>query len=119
MYDDVMIFVVVPCYSCCVCNLVPIHIVILSCHLITHIFLGTPHFAKLYNNRSHISFSVNYVLFIPCTSLGGAHCTTLENKTLLCLIVEKLQVLSSITKMGQIESASWSHVGFGGLMINN
>jgi hypothetical protein len=26
----------------------------------------------------------------PCISLGEAPCTNLENKTLLCLIVEKL-----------------------------
>jgi hypothetical protein len=90
LYVYEMIFVVVPCYSCYVCNLAPIHIVTLSCHLITHIFLGTPHFAKLYKKSSHISLSVNYVLFIPCISLRGAPCTNLENKTLLCLIVEKL-----------------------------
>jgi hypothetical protein len=34
--------------------------------------------------------SVDLRLFNPCTFLGGAHCTNLENKTLLCLIVEKL-----------------------------
>jgi hypothetical protein len=48
LYVDEMIFVVVPRYSCHVCNLVPILIVTLSCHLITHILLDTPHFAKLY-----------------------------------------------------------------------
>jgi hypothetical protein len=85
-YVNEMIFVVVPRYSCHVCNLVPILIVKLSCHLITHILLGTPHFAKLYKR----DLSVNCVLFIPCISLGGAPCTKLENKTLLCLIVEKL-----------------------------
>jgi hypothetical protein len=90
MYDDVMIFMVVLCYSCYVCNLLLIHIVTLSCHLITHIFLGTPHVAKLFKKSSHISLSVNCVLFIPCLSLGGATCTNLENKTLLCLIIEKL-----------------------------
>jgi hypothetical protein len=30
------------------------------------------------------------VLFIECISLGGAPSTKLENKTLLCIIVEKL-----------------------------
>jgi hypothetical protein len=30
------------------------------------------------------------VLFNPCIPLGGAPCKNLENKTLLCLIVEKL-----------------------------
>jgi hypothetical protein len=43
-----MLLCVVPRYSCHVCNLVPILIVTLSCHLITHILLGTPRFAKLY-----------------------------------------------------------------------
>jgi hypothetical protein len=90
VYDDVMIFVVVPCYLCYVCNFAPIHIVTLSCHLITHIVLGTPRFAKLYKKSSHISLSVNRVLFIPCISLGGAHCINFENKTLLSLIVAKL-----------------------------
>jgi hypothetical protein len=35
---------------------------------------------------------VNLVIFNPCILLGGDHCTNLENKTLLCLIIEKLQV---------------------------
>jgi hypothetical protein len=89
LYVNEMIFVVVPRYSCHVCNLVPILIVTLSYHLITHNLLGTPRFAKLYKRA--LSFvCVNCVLFIPCISLGGAPCTKLENKTLLCLIVEKL-----------------------------
>jgi hypothetical protein len=85
-----MIFVVGSHYSCHVCNLVPILIVILSCHLITHILLGTPRFAKIVQMSYHISLSVNCALFIPCISLGEAPCTKLENKTLLYLIVEKL-----------------------------
>jgi hypothetical protein len=48
LYVNEMIFVVVPRYSCHVCNLVPILIVTLSCHLITHILLGTLCFTKLY-----------------------------------------------------------------------
>jgi hypothetical protein len=90
LYINEMIFVVVPRYSCHVCNIVPILIVTLSCHLITNILLGTPTFYKIVQNNSHFSPRVNYVLFIPCISLGGAPYTKLENKTLLCLIVEKL-----------------------------
>jgi hypothetical protein len=48
LYVNEMIFVVVPRYSCHVCNLVPILIITLSCHLITHILLGNPRFVKLY-----------------------------------------------------------------------
>jgi hypothetical protein len=45
-------------------------------------------------------------LFIPCISLGGAPCTKLENKTLLCLIIEKLRVFVINHQKGEIESAS-------------
>jgi hypothetical protein len=48
LYDYEMLLYVVPCYTCYVCNLVPIHFITLFCHLITHIFLGTPRFTKLY-----------------------------------------------------------------------
>jgi hypothetical protein len=48
IYVNEMIFVVVPCYSCHVYNLVQILFITLSCHLISHIFLGTPHFTNLY-----------------------------------------------------------------------
>jgi hypothetical protein len=54
-------------------------------HLVRH-----PTFCKIVEKSSHISLSVNCVLFIPSISLGGAPRTKLENKTLLCLIVEKL-----------------------------
>jgi hypothetical protein len=67
-------------YSCCY--------TILSLdytHIVRH-----PTFCKIVQKSSHISLSVNCVLFIPCISLVGAPCTKLENKTLLCLIVEKL-----------------------------
>jgi hypothetical protein len=33
---------------------------------------------------------VNVVIVNPCISLGRAPCTNLENKTQLCLIIEKL-----------------------------
>jgi hypothetical protein len=56
--------------------------------------------------------SVKFVLINPCIPLGGAPCTNLKNKTLLCLFVEKLEVLSSITKKGEIESASMPPCGF-------
>jgi hypothetical protein len=56
--------------------------------------------------------SMKLMLSNPCIPLGGAPYTYLENKTLLCLIVEKLYVLSSITKKGEIESASRPPCGF-------
>jgi hypothetical protein len=37
-----------------------------------------------------MTLSVNVVIVNPCISLGGAPCTNLENKNLLCLIAEKL-----------------------------
>jgi hypothetical protein len=61
---------------------------------------------------SHISLSVNCVLYIPCISLGGAPCIKLENKTLLCLIVEKLHVFVINHQKGEIESASRPPSGF-------
>jgi hypothetical protein len=58
-------------------------------------------FCKIVQLSSHMTLSVNVAIFNPCISLGGALCINLENKTLLCLIVEK------------------PRVGFGGLMTNN
>jgi hypothetical protein len=57
--------------------------------MITPILLGTPRFAKLYN-LAHMLLSVIFAIINPCTDLGGAPCTNLENKTLSYLIVEKL-----------------------------
>jgi hypothetical protein len=100
--------VVVPCYSCDVCNLVPIH----YCYTIlphgyTHLFKH-PTFCKIVHLSSHILLSVNLVLINSCIPLGGALCTNLENKTLLCLIDEK----SMGCNLGPC-------VGFGVLMTNN
>jgi hypothetical protein len=39
---------------------------------------------------SHMPLSVIFVIINQCIYLGGAPCINLENKTLLCLIVEKL-----------------------------
>jgi hypothetical protein len=49
--------------------------------------------------------SVKFVHIDPCIPLGGAPCTNLENKTLLCLSIEKTLSVVTITKMGEIESA--------------
>jgi hypothetical protein len=57
--------------------------------MITPSLLGTPRFAKLYN-LAHMLLSVIFAIINPCTDLGGAPCTNLENKTLSYLIVEKL-----------------------------
>jgi hypothetical protein len=47
MYDYVM-YLWLCIVDSCWCNLVSIHIVSLSNHLITLVLLGTPRFAKLY-----------------------------------------------------------------------
>jgi hypothetical protein len=72
------------------CNLVHIHFwhnILL--HDYTHPFWH-PMFCKIVQLSSHMLLSVIYAIINPCISLGGAPCTNLENKTLLCLIVEKL-----------------------------
>jgi hypothetical protein len=57
--------------------------------------------------------SMIFAIINPCTYLGGAICTNLENKTLSYLIVLKnSSCLSSITKKGEIESASRPPCGF-------
>jgi hypothetical protein len=103
--------VVVPCCSYVVRNLVPIH----YCYtILPHDYTYSsrhPTFYKIVHLRSHMHFSVKLVVINPCIPLGGATCINLENKTLLCLIVEKL-VLSSINKKGEIESASRPLCGF-------
>jgi hypothetical protein len=77
-------------------------------------------FYKIVQKSSHISLSVNCVLFIPCISLGGAPCTKLENKTLLCLIVKKtLSVCHQTPKRGRLKVHLVPLVSFGGLMTNN
>jgi hypothetical protein len=86
-----MLFVDVPRYSC---YLDVILCLFINCYtILSHdytLLLGTPRFAKLYKLSSHMPISVNFVIINPCISLGGAPCTNLENKTLLCLNVEKL-----------------------------
>jgi hypothetical protein len=82
--------VVVPCYSCDVCNLVPIH----YCYTtLSHDYIDSfrhPTFYKIVHLSSHMLLSVKLVLINLCIPLGGAHYTNLKNKTLLCLIVKKL-----------------------------
>jgi hypothetical protein len=56
--------------------------------------------------------SVNLVLVNPCIPLGGAPCTNLENKTLLCLIVKKTLSVVINHKKGEIKSASRPPCGF-------
>jgi hypothetical protein len=85
------------------------------CHTImshdyTHSFRH-PTFCKIVQLSSHIPLSVIFTIINPCIYLGGAPCTNLKNKTLLCLIAEKL-CLSSITKKGEMESASRPPCGF-------
>jgi hypothetical protein len=86
-----MKYVVVPLYPCCIDVILCIFTIyhtILS-HDYTHSFRH-PIFCKIVNLSSHIPLSVIFTIINPCIYLGGAPCTNLENKTLLCLIVEKL-----------------------------
>jgi hypothetical protein len=84
---------VVPLYPCCIDVILCIFNIfhtILS-HDFTH-SVRRPTFCKIVYLSSHKPLSVVFAIINPCIYLGGAHCTNLENKTLLCLIVEKLQV---------------------------
>jgi hypothetical protein len=47
-----------------------------------------------------MTLSVIFASINLCIYLEGAPCTNLENKTLLCLIVENTKCLPSITKRG-------------------
>jgi hypothetical protein len=58
-------------------------------HDYTHSFRH-PTFYKIVQLSHHKFLSVKLVLVNPSIPLGGAPCTNLKNKTLLCLIVEKL-----------------------------
>jgi hypothetical protein len=112
--------VVVHLYPCCIDLILCIFTI---CHTIlshdyTHSFRHST-FCKIIQLSSHMPLSVIFAIINLCIYLGGAPCTNLENKTLLCLIVQTSKCLSSITKTGEIESASRPHVGFGGLMTNN
>jgi hypothetical protein len=64
------------------------------CHtILSHDFTQPfrhPTFYKIEQLSSHIPLSVTFAIINRCIYLGGAPCTNLENKTLLCLIIEKL-----------------------------
>jgi hypothetical protein len=64
------------------------------CHTIlshgyTHSF-SHPTFCKIVHLSSHMPLSVIFATINSCIYLGGAPYNNLENKTLLCLIIEKL-----------------------------
>jgi hypothetical protein len=90
MNDDVMYLLL-----CLVIHVVGI---ILCVFLLYHYILSLhytysfrhPTFCKTIQLSSHMLLSVIFVLVNPCISLGVAPYTNLENKTLLCLFVEKL-----------------------------
>jgi hypothetical protein len=77
-----------PCYIDIILCIFTIYHTILS-HDYTHPF-RYPTFYKIVQLSSHMPLSVIFVIINLCIYLGGAPCTNLENKTLLCLIVEKL-----------------------------
>jgi hypothetical protein len=77
-----------PCYTDVILCIFTICHIILS-HDYTHSFRH-PMFYKIIQLSSHMPLSVIFAIINPCIYLGGALCTNLENKTLLCLIVEKL-----------------------------
>jgi hypothetical protein len=83
--------VVVPWYPCYIDVILCIFTI---CHsILSHDytqFLRHPTFCKIIQLSSHMPLSVNFMIVNSCISLGGAHCTNLENKTLSSLIVEKL-----------------------------
>jgi hypothetical protein len=86
-----MKYVVVPLYPCCIDIIFYIFTI---CHTIlshdyTHSFRH-PTFCKIVQLSSHMSLSVIFAIINSCIYLGRAPCTNLKNKTLLCLIVEKL-----------------------------
>jgi hypothetical protein len=90
MYDDVMYL-----WLCLVIHVVG---VILCVFMLYHYILSLDYtyfvrnltFCKIVQKCSHKLHSVNFVLIQPIHIFRGAPCTNLENKTLLCLIVEKL-----------------------------
>jgi hypothetical protein len=77
-----------PCYIDVILCIFTIYHTILS-HDYTHSFRH-PTFYKIVQLSSHMPFSVTFSIINACIYLGGALCTNLENKTLLCLIIEKL-----------------------------
>jgi hypothetical protein len=91
LYVYEMKCVVVPLYPCYIDVILCIFTI---CHTIlshdyTHPFRH-PTFCKIVKLSSHKPLSVIFAIINPCIYLGGAPCTNLENRTLLCLIVEKL-----------------------------
>jgi hypothetical protein len=83
--------VVVPLYPYCIDVILCIFTI---CHTIlshdySHSFRH-PMFCKIVHLSSHMPLSVIFAIINPCIYLGGAPCTNLKNKTLLCLIIEKL-----------------------------
>jgi hypothetical protein len=85
--------------KCVVVSLYPCYIDVILCiftichTILSHDYIHSfrhPTFCKIIHFSSHMPFSVIYVIINSCIHLGGAHYTNLENKTLLCLIIEKL-----------------------------
>jgi hypothetical protein len=76
-----------PCYIDVILCRFTISYIILS-HDYTHPFMHLT-FYKIVQLSSHMPLSVTFAIINSCIYLGGAPCTNLENKTLLCLIVEK------------------------------
>jgi hypothetical protein len=83
--------VVVPLHPCYIDVILCIFTI---CHtILSHDYTNPfrhPTFCKIVQMNSHMPLSVIFAIINPCIYLGGAPSTHLENKTLLCLIVEKL-----------------------------
>jgi hypothetical protein len=99
--------------KCVVVHLYPCYIVVILCiftichtilsHDYTHPF-SHPMFCKIVQLSSEMPFSVTFTIINPWIYLGGAPCTNLENKTLLCLIIEKnLSVCHQSSKRGRLK----------------
>jgi hypothetical protein len=104
----------------CSCNLVSIHIVSLSYHLITLVLLCTPHFEKLYKRAFTYLLVWIMCLFNPCISLGGRLLYKIwKTKLYYAYLLMNSKCCHQSPKRGRLEVHLGPLVGFRGLMTNN
>jgi hypothetical protein len=86
-----MKYVVVPLYPCCIDVILCIFT---FCHtILSHDYTHSvrhPTFYKIVHLSSNMPLSVIFIIINSCIYLEGAPYINLENKTLLCLIIEEL-----------------------------
>jgi hypothetical protein len=98
-----------------ICDIYPI-VIRLDYHLITLSFRHPTNCMIYVLKLPHAHILVCNDLFVlshGCIHLGGVSCINHGIKLILLIIVENSNWLSSITKKGEIKSASRSLVGFG------